>query len=59
MNRKLTREMLDAAFEAIKKQGSIPRHDCHFDGHVLQFNPSGFHFCIYCRASEAEVERPK
>lgn len=55
---KLTREMLDKTFSAIVKQGSSPRHDCRFDGHVLQWNPYGFAWCIYCHASEADVERP-
>lgn len=54
----LTKEMLDAAFKAIAKRGLVPRHDCRFDGHVLQFNPLGFHFCIFCNVSEAEIERP-
>jgi len=54
----LTREALDAAFAAIRKQGSTPRHDCRFDGHVLQWNPLGFAWCIFCNASEADIERP-
>lgn len=54
----LTRKMLDDFCAAVAKRGSEPRHDCSFDGHVLQFNPHGFHFCVYCGASEAELERP-
>lgn len=54
----LTREALDASMKALLKQGSRPRHDCRFDGHVLQFNPFGFHFCVFCYTSEAEIERP-
>lgn len=54
----LTREILEKAFDAIRRRGSQPRHDCRFDGHTLQWNPLGFHFCIYCGASEADLDRP-
>ena len=33
----LTPEVLNAAFKAIQKQGSMSRHDCRFDGHVACF----------------------
>jgi len=54
----LTREMLDRAFAAMLRRGVEPRHDCRFDGHVMQWNPSGFAWCIYCHVSEADAERP-
>ena len=58
MTGRLTKELLDKAFESIRKQGMVPRHDCRFDGHVFQWNPLGFDFCVYCNGSEANLERP-
>lgn len=49
---KLTREMLDAAFSSIAKQGSQPRHDCRYDGHVAQFMART---CVYCGAVIREL----
>lgn len=54
----LTPEILDKALAAIAKQGSVPRHDCRYDGHILQWNPLGFAWCVYCHKSEADLERP-
>lgn len=42
----LTPEVLNAAFKAIQKQGSMSRHDCRFDGHVACFMTTR---CVYCR----------
>ena len=54
----LSRETLNSALDALRKRGSERPHYCPHDGHVMQFNPFGFHFCIVCWKSEADIERP-
>lgn len=42
---KLTLEVLNKAFEAVRAQGVTPRHDCRYDGHVEHFMSTR---CVYC-----------
>jgi hypothetical protein len=34
---KLTREALEEAFDRVRRQGTMPRHDCRLDGHIEHF----------------------